>query len=52
MLLIMIHAGIATTTGKLFSTNLTFTWNFNSQGEAEHWVGAGDYEALYAAFAN
>ena len=47
----VIHAGIATTTGKPFSSNLTFTWTFNSQGEPVHWVGAGDYETLYTAFA-
>ena len=48
----IIHAGIATSTGKPFSAHLTFTWNFNNQGEAEHWIGAGDYETLYEAFAN
>lgn len=44
------HDGIVTSTGKIFSVNVLFTWEFNDAGEAVDWRGTGDFSSMNQAF--
>lgn len=45
------HDGIIIATGKPFSVNVLFTWEFNEAGQATDWKGTGDFSSINDAFA-
>ncbi len=44
--------GIVNATGKPFTSNMVFTWEFNDAGLATSWKARGDFASLEAAFSN
>lgn len=44
------HDGIVKTTGKPFSVQALFSWEFNDAGLAVDWKGVGDFSSMNNAF--
>lgn len=40
------HDGVAMSTGKPFSVNVLFSWEFNDAGQVIAWKGVGDFSSI------
>jgi ketosteroid isomerase-like protein len=44
------YEAVAIPTGKAYTLNVRFTWDFDDKGKATRWVSSGDFSAQDAAF--